>query len=100
MSEEQNSQDDVIRVECPHCRSALWIDCKTQEVIKSEKGKKEKKSLDDLLLKEKKRQDEFGRKFELTAEMEKKKLEKAEELFKKGLSKAGKDEDDLPPDQE
>ena len=53
----------------------------------------------DLLLKEKKRQDEFGRKFELTAELEKKKLEKAEELFKKGLSKADK-EDDEPPERD
>jgi len=99
MSEERKNKDDVFRVVCPGCRSVLWIDCKTQEVIKSEKGKKEKKTLDDLLLKEKKRQDEFGRKFELTAELEKKKLEKAEELFKKGLSKADK-EDDEPPERD
>jgi len=93
MTEELKNKDHIIRLVCPGCRLVLWVDCNTQEVIKTEKGKKEKKSLDDLLLKEKKRQEEFGRKFELTAELEKKKLEKAEELFKKGLSKADKEED-------
>jgi phage FluMu protein Com len=92
MADKAKAKEDVIQVVCPHCRTVLWIDSKTEEVIKTEKAGKEKKSLDDLLLKEKKRQEEFGRKFELTAELEKKKHEKAEELFRKGLSKTDKDD--------
>jgi len=93
MTKNLKEKDNIIRIVCPCCRSVLWIDFKTQEVIKTEKGEKEKKSLDDLLLKEKKRQEEFSRKFELTAELGKKKLEKAEELFKQSLLKADKEED-------
>ena len=89
----KNLKEKVIQVVCPCCRAILWIDSQTQGVIKTEKGKKKKESLNDLLLKEKKKHDEFGRKFELTAELGKKKLEKAEELFRKGLSKADKEED-------
>ena len=92
MVEKANAKDEVIQVACPHCRTVLWMDSKTGEIIKTGKAGKEKKTLDDLLIKEKKRQEEFGRKFELTAEMEKKKHEKAEELFRKGLSKADKDD--------
>ena len=92
MADKPTAEEDVIQVVCPHCRTNIWIDGKTGEVIKTEKAGKEKKSLDDLLIKEKKRQAEFGRKFELTAEMEKKKHEKAEELFKKGFSKVDKED--------
>jgi hypothetical protein len=93
MTKNLKEKENVIQVVCPCCRTVLWIDSQAQGVIKAEKGKKKKESLDDLLLKEKKKYQEFGRKFELTAEMGKKKLEKAEELFRKGLSKADKEED-------
>jgi len=75
------SEKNVFMVECPCCGAALWIDYVSREVIKSEKAKKKKGSLDELLLKEKKRRDEFSRKFEATAEMEEEKRKKAQKKF-------------------
>jgi len=83
----------VFHVLCPCCKSILWIDPVTQEVIQFEKkGGKKKESLEELLLKEKKRQGEFERKFEATAELEKQRWKRAEEKFKKGLTEV-KEED-------
>ncbi len=82
----------VYSVDCPHCHSVLWIDSQTQEVIKTEKGKKRTESLDELLLKEKKRKSEFERKFEATAELAKKRREKVKEKVEKALSEYDKDE--------
>ena len=87
---DKSEKKKVFQINCPICRSVLWVDPVTEEVIKSEKGKKEKKSLDDLLKKEKKRIGEFERKFEATAELEKNKLKKTKEKFEKALRKAGK----------
>jgi len=82
----------VFSVDCPHCHSVLWVDSLTQEVIKSEKGKRKTESLDELLLKEKKRKSEFERKFEATAELEKKRREKVKEKVEKALSEYDKEE--------
>jgi hypothetical protein len=82
----------VFGVRCPHCHSELWIDAITQEVIKSEKGKKEKGSLDELLLKEKKKKEEFERKFEATSELQKEKQRKAREIFERALTDINKEE--------
>ena len=79
-------------MDCPVCRSALWIDPLSQEVVKSERSKKTKGSLDDLLEKEKKRRSEFDRKFEATAELEKEKKKKAEEKFAEVFTKIDPDE--------
>ena len=79
---------------CPCCGTLLWVDGKTRAVLKSEKAKKAKGSLDDLLVKEKARTDQFGRKFEATFELQKEKHAKADELFKQALEKAEKGEDD------
>lgn len=75
----------VFQILCPCCHSKLWIDPLTHAVIKSEKGKKEKESLDVLLLKEKKKKMEFERKFEATSEMQEERRKKAQEIFKKAL---------------
>jgi uncharacterized protein with PIN domain len=83
---------DVFSVDCPHCHSVLWIDSQTQDVIKSEKGKRKTESLEELLCKEKKRKSEFERKFEATAELEKKRREKIKEKVEKALSEYEKEE--------
>jgi len=83
----------VFQIECPCCHSLLWVDSFTHDVIKSEKGKKKKGSLDDLLLKEKKKREEFERKFEATSEMQKERRKKAQEIFEKVFTDIGKEED-------
>jgi hypothetical protein len=84
----------VFLVRCPICRSELWIDPVTQKVIKSERGKKEKGSLDDLLQKEIRKKREFERKFEATTEMQKEKQRKAREIFERALTDIGKEENE------
>lgn len=76
---------------CPICKSLLWVDPVTEEVIQfEEKAGKKRKSLEELLLKEKKKKDEADRRFEATAELEKKRSEKAEDKFRKALSELDK----------
>jgi hypothetical protein len=86
---EDKTQAGLFQLVCPCCRSVLWVDGVSREVVKAEKGAAQKKdSLDELLLKEKKRQDGFERKFEATAELERKKKEKAKEAFERALGEA------------
>ncbi|MGB7295194.1 MAG: hypothetical protein WBC70_06345 [Candidatus Aminicenantales bacterium] len=88
---EANKKVGVFEIVCPCCRSVLWVDGVSREIVKTEKQAARKiGSLDDLLEKEKKRQDEFERKFEATAELERQKKEKAKEAFKKALVDADK----------
>ncbi len=75
----------VLQVKCPDCRSILWIDPVTQQVLKSERPKKRKGSLEEMLLKEKQKKDAFARKLEVTAEIQKEKHKKAREKFRKAL---------------
>jgi len=83
----------VFEIVCPCCRSVLWVDGITREIVKTEKhAAKKKGSLDDLLEHEKKRQDEFERKFEATAELERQKKEKAREAFDKALGNVDKED--------
>jgi hypothetical protein len=82
----------VFQVLCPVCKSLLWIDPVTQEVIQfDERAGKKRKSLEELLLKEKKKKDDADRRFEATAELEKRRSEKAEDKFKKALSELDKE---------
>lgn len=82
---------EVFQVLCPICKSLLWVDPVTEEVIQfEEKAGKKRKSLEELLLKEKKKKDEADRRFEATAELEKKRSEKAEDKFRKALSELDK----------
>lgn len=82
----------MFHVNCPRCRSVLWVDPVSQDVVKSEKSQKKKGTLDDLLEKEKKRKSEFDRKFEATAELEKEKKKKAQEKFTEVLTKIEPDD--------
>ena len=94
MNENQKKQDSqIFQVLCPCCQSLLWIDSVDPKVLKFERQKKDRGSLDDLLVKEKKRKDGFERKFEATAELEKERLKKAKEKYAKALD-AVDDEDE------
>jgi hypothetical protein len=88
---EETKKAGVFEIVCPCCRSVLWVDGITREIVKTEKhAAKKKGSLDDLLENEKKRQEEFERKFEATAELERQKKEKAREAFEKALENVDK----------
>ncbi|MEN6561331.1 MAG: hypothetical protein ABFD52_11195 [Acidobacteriota bacterium] len=91
---QQKDGKHVFSVVCPCCGATLWVDGETRSVLRSEKAKKAKGSLDDFLVKEHKRQSEFDRKFDATFELQKEKHDQADELFKKALEKAEKGEDD------
>jgi Zn-finger nucleic acid-binding protein len=91
---EKKDEAHVFSAVCPCCGATLWIDGGTKSVLRSEKAKKAKGSLDDFLAKEHKRQSEFDRKFDATFELQKEKHTKADELFKKALEKAEKGEDE------
>ena len=84
-------KDDVFQVNCPGCGLVLWIDPQTREVIKSERPKKKKGSLDDLLIKEKKKKEEADLRFTSTAELAKKKKQVAQERFEKAFGKLKED---------
>jgi hypothetical protein len=92
------TKDDsrVFSVVCPCCGATLWLDGETKSVLRSEKAKRAKGSLDDLLVKEHKRQGEFDRKFDATFELQREKHSQADELFQKALEKAeqGEGEED------
>jgi Zn-finger nucleic acid-binding protein len=93
---ETKDDSHVFSVVCPCCGATLWLDGGTKSVLRSEKAKKAKGSLDDLLVKEHKRQGEFDRKFDATFELQREKHSQADELFKKALEKAeqGEGEED------
>jgi Zn-finger nucleic acid-binding protein len=91
---ETKDKPGIFQVTCPCCGALLWVDGETRAVMKSEKAKKAKGSLDDLLVKEKARTDQFDRKFDATFELQKEKHTKADELFKKALEKAEKGDDE------
>ena len=91
---EKTDKPGVFQVICPCCQATLWVDSGTKSVIKSEKPKKAKGSLDELVVKEKARQEQFDRKFDATFELQREKHSKADEMFKKALEKAEKGEDE------
>jgi hypothetical protein len=91
MNTAENSKK-VFRIECPGCRIVLWVDPVTQQVLRSEKNKRKKGSLDDLLVQEKKKRAEFERKFEATSQMQKERKEKAREIFEKAFTDMDKED--------
>jgi len=91
---QQKDGTHVFSIVCPGCGATLWIDGETRCVLRSEKARKAKGSLDDLLVREHERQSGFDRKFDATFELRKEKHDQADELFKKALEKAEKGEDE------
>lgn len=92
ISEMEEENKNLIQVSCPGCSTILWVHPLTQSVIKTEKGKKAKGSLDDLLMREKKKKEQTDRRFESTAELEKKKKKAAEDQFAKAFSQLNKED--------
>lgn len=84
--EKTGKKPELLEIKCPLCQGVLWIDLSSRSVIRCDKGKKEKGSLDDLLQLEKKRKQEFSQKFEATTELEREKRKKAEEKFARALT--------------
>ena len=85
----------VFQVVCPCCQTTLWVDGETREVLQSERAKKKKSSLDDLVSREVRRSGEMSRKFDATFELQAEKKQKADEKFRQALEKAEKE----PPDE-
>jgi len=88
----EKEKKKVCRIQCPGCQKVLWIDLVTQQVIRSEKGKRKKGSLDDLLVLEKKKREGFERKFEATSEMQEERKKMAREIFEKALTNIDKED--------
>ncbi len=88
----EEEKKKVFCIHCPGCQKVLWIDPVTQQVIKSEMGKRKKGSLDELLVREKKKREGFERKFEATSEMQRERKEKAREIFEKALTNIDKED--------
>ena len=91
-SKKTKTDSKVIQILCPCCYATLWYNPVTSEVIKSEKEKKKKSSLDDLLAKEKKKKTDIDHKFTSTAELEKEKRKEALKKFEKAFTRL--DEED------
>ncbi|MFC2158819.1 hypothetical protein ACFLT9_13380 [Acidobacteriota bacterium] len=75
----------IFPLECPICHATHWVDPVTQKILRTERAKRKKGNLDDMLTKEKERKSEFERKFEATAALQKEKYEQAKEKFKKAF---------------
>jgi uncharacterized Zn finger protein (UPF0148 family) len=82
----------VFQVVCPCCETTIWVDSESREVLQSERAKKKKGSLDDLVSREVKRTEEMGRKFDATFELHEQKKQKADEKFRQALEKAEKED--------
>ncbi len=91
-SKKEAQKTQIVEIQCPCCKTLLWVDPLRQEAVQLEKGEKQKKSLEKLLLLEKKKKQEADRKFTTTAELEKEKRKAAEEKFREALSRLGKRE--------
>jgi hypothetical protein len=83
---ETKKKTSVFQVKCSCCQTKLWIDPISKHVLKSEKVKKKKGSLDDLLLIEKKKKEEVDRRFDATAELAKEKQLLAKKQFEKAFT--------------
>ncbi|MEN6311658.1 MAG: hypothetical protein ABFD80_09010 [Acidobacteriota bacterium] len=89
---ETKDKPGVFQVTCPCCGAVLWVDGESRAVMKSEKAKKAKGSLDDFVAKEQARTGQFERKFDASFELQREKHSKADEMFRKALEKAEKGE--------
>lgn len=78
----------VFQLVCPCCQSTIWVDGETREVLQSERAKKKRSSLDDLVSREVKRAEDMGRKFDATFELQAEKKQKSDEKFRQALEKA------------
>lgn len=79
---------NIIEIECPECRSNLWVDVEHKTVIQHKKAKKKNtESFDTLLLKEKEKKEKVDERFSMARKLEEEKKRKAEEIFAQSLQK-------------
>ena len=90
--ENTKEKGKVFQLHCPCCHTLLWIDPVSHEVIQSEKAKKRKGTLEELLQKEKEKREAFERKFQVTAELEKQRKKRIQEKFKKAFTEVEKED--------
>ncbi|HDP95041.1 MAG TPA: hypothetical protein ENN40_06745 [Candidatus Aminicenantes bacterium] len=78
----------LIEVDCPFCKSRLWIDLETHQVVQHQKAvRKDPADLADLLEKERERKQKADLRFSQARELEKAKKEKAARLFEEQLKR-------------
>jgi hypothetical protein len=78
----------LIEVDCPVCRSRLWVDLETRQVVQHQKAeRREPADLAALLEKEKEKKEQADLRFSQARELEKAKKEKAAQLFEAQLKK-------------
>jgi len=78
----------LIEVDCPLCRSKLWIDMETQQVVQHKKvDRRDPADFADLLVKEKEKKEKADLRFTQARELEKAKKEKAARIFEAQLKK-------------
>jgi hypothetical protein len=95
MNKRNNKKDSIVfKAECPCCGSLLWIDSTNKEVIRFDRKKKKRGSLDDLLLKERKRKAGFEARFESTAELARERQKEAQKKYREALKRLEKTEDE------
>jgi hypothetical protein len=87
MNKDHENKSSIACITCPFCRSRIWVDVHTRDVIKSEKSEKTKESLDQLLEKEHIKKSRMGSKFDSTAALAKEKKKQAEDKFAQAFSK-------------
>ncbi len=91
MNKKNDKKDSIVfKAECPCCGSLLWIDTTNKEVIRFDRKKKKKGSLDELLLKERKRKAGFEARFESTAELARERQKEAQKKYKEALKRLKK----------
>ncbi len=84
----------IMKIVCPRCKSVLWVDKETEEIIKFEKNREKKKhSLEDLLHKEIKKKEKVDERMNSAYLIGKKKKEEAKEKFEALIG--GKPDNDI-----
>ena len=87
--------EKIIKITCPVCKSILWIDRDTEQVVKVEKHKaKKKSSLDELLGKELRKKELVDETLKAAFDISQKKKEEAKSKFEELISKDPEEIDD------
>ncbi len=84
-----------MKIICPVCKSILWVDRETEQVVKVERHKAKKKaSLDELLGKEIKKKELVDETLKAAFDISQKKKQEAKSKFEELISKDPEELDD------
>ncbi len=87
--------EKIMKIVCPVCKSILWIDRETEQVIKVERHKAKKKAdLDELLGKEIKKKELVDETLKAAFDIGRKKKEEAKSKFEELISRDPEEFDD------